>query len=514
MTQDRIYAFVEENMKTIFAYACSRVPHKQEAEDLAGDIIAALLAAAGRIRSEEALFGYVWTIAANTYKKYLRRKSRCAAVEWDENRLGEIPDDEDFTEALLQSERLNRLRRELSLLSGQYRECTVAYYFDGLSCAETAEKLHISLEMVKYYLFKTRKILKEGIGMERTFGEKSYKPSKFEFVTIFSGQFNREYRNLFNRKLPGSVLSSAYYTPMTVRELSVELGVAAVYMEDEVALLEKYGLLAALPGGKYQTALVIFTEGYTREFYRSAAGFCTDAVGRILEDVKRALPRLRALGFIGSGLPDDRLLWPLLWHLMRGGHRIFEERRGSPAPDRLYDGAAGVNYGIEWESSASAPDADPYACDAFAGYAGIDEWYAASFADFGVLPAQNRYSTNAGSVADALHSRSGAFAVFTPRELAEADSILRPQFEAMAELYERLTDCAEALMRVHAPKSVEALVEKIILKTIFFRTVGLIGKCAVDSGNLALPDGDGPVAVYVYKTQEADGEAASVGVQV
>lgn len=227
----------------------------------------------GRIRSEEALFGYVWTIAANTYKKYLRRKSRCAAVEWDENRLGEIPDDEDFTETLLQSERLNRLRRELSLLSGQYRECTVAYYFDGLSCAETAEKLHISLEMVKYYLFKTRKILKEGIGMERTFGEKSYKPSRFEFVTIFSGQFNREYRNLFSRKLPGSVLSSAYYTPMTVRELSVELGVAAVYMEDEVALLEKYGLLAALPGGKYQTALVIFTEGYTREFYRSAAGF-------------------------------------------------------------------------------------------------------------------------------------------------------------------------------------------------------------------------------------------------
>ena len=199
---------------------------------------------------------------------------------------------------------------------------------------------------------------------------------------------------------------------------------------------------------------------------------------------------------------------------MRGGHRIFEERRGSPAPDRLYDGAAGVNYGIEWESSASAPDADPYACDAFAGYAGIDEWYGAAFADFGVLPAQNRYSTNAGSVADALHSRSGAFAVFTSRELAEAESILRPQLEAVAELYERLTDCAEALMRVHAPKNVEALVEKIILKTIFFRTVGLIGKCAVDSGNLALPDGDGPVAVYVYKTQEADGEAASVGVQV
>ena len=39
---------------------------------------------------------------------------------------------------------------------------------------------------------------------------------------------------------------------MTVRELSVELGVAAVYMEDEVALLEKYGLLSPrCQGGEY-----------------------------------------------------------------------------------------------------------------------------------------------------------------------------------------------------------------------------------------------------------------------
>ena len=59
------------------------------------------------------------------------------------------------------------LRRELALLSREYRECTVAYYFEGLSCAETASRLHISLEMVKYYLFKTRKILREGISMER-----------------------------------------------------------------------------------------------------------------------------------------------------------------------------------------------------------------------------------------------------------------------------------------------------------------------------------------------------------
>ena len=76
--------------------------------------------------------------------------------------------------------------------------------------------------MVKYYLFKTRKILKEGISMEREFGEKSFRPSPFEFRTIFTGVFNQEYHNLFARKLPGQILLAAYYTPMTIRELAIE----------------------------------------------------------------------------------------------------------------------------------------------------------------------------------------------------------------------------------------------------------------------------------------------------
>lgn len=69
--------------------------------------------------------------------------------------------------------------RELSLLSKQYREIIVAYYFTGKSCSEISADLGISTEMVKYYLFKTRKILKEGIGMSREFGEKSYNPGTF-----------------------------------------------------------------------------------------------------------------------------------------------------------------------------------------------------------------------------------------------------------------------------------------------------------------------------------------------
>ncbi|MFG6357048.1 MAG: sigma-70 family RNA polymerase sigma factor, partial [Acetatifactor sp.] len=241
MEQNLIAAFAQENMKTIYAYALSRVARREDAEDLAGDILLALLSCASRLKDEEALYGFVWSVANNTYKKFLRKKNRQTCVSLPREDLEQIADPEDFTlELALEEDRreqLKRLRRELSLLSREYRECILHYYFEGLSCRETARELGISLDMTKYYLFKTRKLLKEGIGMEREYGTKSYQPAKFTFKTLFSGSYNPEYRYLFDRLLPGNILLSAYYTPVTVRELALETGVPTPYLEDDVALL-------------------------------------------------------------------------------------------------------------------------------------------------------------------------------------------------------------------------------------------------------------------------------------
>ena len=206
-------AFVEENIKTIFAYALSRVSNKTDAEDLTNDIVLAILQNAEKLKTPDAFYGYVWGIAANTWRKFLSKRNRLCFDEIDET----LTDSTDFTEDILAREDVQILRREIALLSKEYRECIIDYYYDELSCAEIAKKRKISLEMVKYYLFKTRKILKEGICMEREFGEKSFRPVPFEFFTIFSGGGNTEYQRLFTRKLPGQILMSAYYTPMSIR---------------------------------------------------------------------------------------------------------------------------------------------------------------------------------------------------------------------------------------------------------------------------------------------------------
>ena len=67
--------------------------------------------------------------------------------------------------------------------------------------------------------------------MNRTLGEKSYNPVRFEidFWGTKAGDDN-EYRSFRERKIRGNILLAAYYTPISAQELSIELGVAMPYL--------------------------------------------------------------------------------------------------------------------------------------------------------------------------------------------------------------------------------------------------------------------------------------------
>lgn len=294
---------IEENLHTIFAWAMSKLYDKSEAEDLAQDIIYAVLKSVHRLENDEAFWGFLWKVAQNTLMSRLRKK-RFDEVELEEHFCGTYwitPEDE-----FIKSEEIQLLRRELALLSNQYREVTVRYYIYGKSCSEISAELDISAEMVKYYLFKTRKILKEGIGMNREYGEKSYNPSTFR-VDFWGGNSN-PYFDLFERRLPGNIVLSAYDKPVTITELSVELGVAAVYLEDEIEVLERYEILKKT-GDKYQTNIVIFTDAYEKrvlERFRPVFEAVAEKVNGQLEEL---LPKLKELDFYGKEKDENYLKW-------------------------------------------------------------------------------------------------------------------------------------------------------------------------------------------------------------
>lgn len=494
MEQYKASALVAENMKTIFAYSLSRVSHKEDAEDLAGDIVAAILSCAPRIKNDDAFFGYIWAIAANTYKNFLRSKKRAVIEELDEDVCGS--DGTDVDDDLCAKEELYALRQKLSLLSREYRECTVAYYIDGLSCAEVSRKLNISPEMVKYYLFKTRKILKEGIGMAIEYGQKSYNPGIFHFRVVFKGMADNQYCCLFQRKLPGNILLSAYYTPMTVRELSIELGVSAVYMEDEIALLEKYNLIKNVSGCKYQTNLIIYTLEYVKEMISQADKFCVTDIKAILASLREALPAVRNVGFRGSTLSDNRLLWSLYVMTIFNGIWGFNDRCKQIIGEQpeLYRGAYGIAYGSDHET-----DHEEYYSLGFAGRSCISDDYIMTHTNFSVF-GSNCVSNNQSiqeCVRRAINDHSSAeFPINTKDELDKVMELLKGAFSSMTNLFEKLAKAASDVMRAHAPKLVADQIETVVYYNILFQIMGYLGAAGLKTGELQLPQDNEKVTLY------------------
>ena len=311
MDSKKAASLISDNMRAVYGYAFGRLFDKDDVDDLVSEIIVNALSSIGQLRNEQAYWGWFWKIAETTFTGFIKKRSR-------ENNVGEIPEnagtvlsaEEQFLEDHEKSEQIYALRRELSLLSEAHRKVTVAYYMQGKSCSEIASEEGISVEMVKYHLFKTRRLLKEGIGMERKIGEKAYNPGVLHLDFWGDRNFYSKDPRL-NRKLPGAILLAAYYAPMTDSELSLELGVSMPYLEEELDYLVKAGLLL-LRGGKYSTNIVILTEEFEREFAQKTKRLYEDAAKSVCQKAEALLPVVRALPFRGNDYTDNRLITSLL----------------------------------------------------------------------------------------------------------------------------------------------------------------------------------------------------------
>lgn len=330
---------LESYLPMLYAFVLSRLYDKTEAEDLTNDIICAVLRSAPNLREDEAFHSFMWRVAENTLKKYYRDKKQPAEEYTDGIGVYWTTPEEEY----LRSEERHLLRRELSLLSEQHRTATVAYYIHGKSCSAIAQEMGISVEMVKYHLFTSRKQLKEGMNMTRIYGEKSYDPGVFRIN--FWGSRNIFWK-LFQRRLPGNILLAAYEQPLTLRELATELGVSAPYLEDELHILLEHDLISQI-GHKYQTNIIIMTLAYEQTLRKKYTSLYLTSAQHLAKELDRLLPQLHTLDFVGNDYDDNRLRWlfanQALWLAATVSNSVGNERFG--AYPELYNGDQGFVFG-------------------------------------------------------------------------------------------------------------------------------------------------------------------------
>ena len=346
MTSKRAAELLSENLTAIYGYAYSKIFDKGKVEDLASDIVYEIIVSAENLKDERAFWGFAWKIAAHTVRRFYRKTkliSQTAAFSEENIGVYGLTLEEAYIEKEMQDETLYLIRRELSLLSKTHREVCVAYYIDQKSCSEIAKEQNISVEMVKYHLFKTRKLLKEGITMTKRLGEKSYNPGIFRLD--FWGDQNR-YSNLFDRKLPGSIVLAAYNAPMSAEELSIELGVSMPYLEDEIEILEAAGILQK-KANRYRTNIIIITDAYEKEFVRQTASVYRTVGTEVYEKAAGMLGDIRALPFCGNDYDDNRLLFGILNIIMVNAYFLADKSSPVGAPLPLALGGSGWIFGYD-----------------------------------------------------------------------------------------------------------------------------------------------------------------------
>ena len=346
-TNDRI----ADMSRTVYAWSAARTATAADAEDLSQEVLLEMLRAAPNLKEARAFYGFMWAVAGNVYRGWMRKK-RAPSAELTEA----VADPADPFAAVEVADDLRLLRRELSLLGRQCRQAAVGYYVRGMKVAQVAAEMGVSVSMTKYLLFKARNTIREGMEMERTYGEQSYHPRRL--ALRYWGHGPNHYYGMAGTLLRQNILLACYNDVLTAEQIALAVGVGLPYMEEELAQLTEVSLLTRDGAGRYRTNIVVFTEDYNRE----AAALIAPQVQSIAEAVKDCFggvaQSIRALGFEGCDMNAATLRWQLAALLL---HRAVICMAGeAAAPELPCDkwGVPCVCWGVE--QPAQGAD-DPFA---------------------------------------------------------------------------------------------------------------------------------------------------------
>lgn len=337
---------IADMSRTVYAWCAARTATPTDAEDLSQEVLLAMLRAAPNLRDEQAFYGFMWGVAGNVYRSWLRkRRMHPAALEDAESSA----DSREFFAAVEAEEDIRLLRRELTLLTRQCRTAAVLYYIRGMKVAQVAQTLDVSVSMAKYLLFKARNTIREGMEMERNYGEQSYQPRRLDLR--YWGQGPNHYYGMAGTLLRQNILFACYHDALTAEQIALAVGVGLPYMEDDLAQLADVNLLQK-DGGRYRTNIVIFTEDFARE----AMTLIAPQTRAIAEAVKRCIGEqeeaIRALGFTGCGMSQAAFRWQMAALLLHAAVIGLAGERSAPELPKDKWGVPCVCWGVEQPAEA------------------------------------------------------------------------------------------------------------------------------------------------------------------
>ena len=308
--RDRLSSeFTENYMEKLFYFCLKKTGSHVEAEDLTQDIALQIITALNKGTIPTSFSAWIWQIARNRYSVWAKTKhNRNESVTGSDVGEYDIPDESgSILDEMIFAEQMAQLRRELAFIKSDYRDIIVAYYLENKNVRDIASSLSLSTSAVQQRLHRARIILKEGMDMAREFGIRSYKPENITFAATGSQPSGLPWK-VVQRKIPKNILLQASNNPSTIEELSIELGIAVPYMEEEVNILHHATLLEK-QGDKYITNFFILDKDCRIKVYHALRKTARERSRLIREFMDDRMTDIRALGIAGDHIDDNTIRW-------------------------------------------------------------------------------------------------------------------------------------------------------------------------------------------------------------
>lgn len=308
--------FTENYMEKLFYFCLKKTGTQIEAEDLTQDIALQILSALNKGTVPVSFPAWIWQIARNRYSVWAKEKhKRNESVTGSDIGDYEISDEsEDILDEMIQTEQMALLRRELAFIKSDYRNIVVAYYIENQNVREIALSLSLPTNTVKSRLLRAREILKEGMDMAREFGVKSYKPEELTFTCSCEkyGDYDQPW-SILCHAMYKNIFLEAYGNPSTAEELSIELGIALPYMEDELKYLTEQTFLIKREN-KYETAFPIIGKDVQEKIWNYNSDITERLTGLLekLVDGYSKVCEMHGIRYYGQYVTYEDAKWALL----------------------------------------------------------------------------------------------------------------------------------------------------------------------------------------------------------
>ncbi|MBQ7010270.1 MAG: sigma-70 family RNA polymerase sigma factor [Clostridia bacterium] len=306
----------EKYMEKLFYFCLKKTGSHIEAEDLTQDIALQIITALNKGTIPTSFSAWLWQIARNRYSVWATEKhNRNELVTGSDISDYEVEDEsESVLDEMIHAEQMALLRRELAFIKSDYRNIVVAYYIENKSVRTIAASLSISISAVQQRLHRARIILKEGMDMAREFGVRSYKPEEITFANSCDafGDYGQPW-SILCHAMYKNIFLEAYGNPSTADELSIELGVALPYMEDELKYLTEQTFLIKKEN-KYETAFPIIGKDVQEKIWNYNSLITEKLTGlfeKLVDDYSKAC-ETHGIKYYGEYTTYEDAKWVLL----------------------------------------------------------------------------------------------------------------------------------------------------------------------------------------------------------